>query len=293
MLLIGSRAEAYWYFGITTKQDADWDVIASVEEVERFTGSKPNPRLPSWKWEDVEFHNQDFLNNATIHIEYDSGKKINVKWNLHVSVCSSRGLAVLKRSHLHRSLKFESAIRRYQHLDKDFSEKDLAILDQRAIMTRKHFGDRTPNMELTVEEFFDDNIEKPIDHDLIHKKTCYYDEPLYISLQRDYNIVRIEQDLWNALSHEDKVKAVREEAYVIAIERYILPWHDRGRQYPHTMAFNHALRMICTTLCGGFFREFAIDNWQEISNFTQDNFDNFFNSEIWHEYTTGRTTARL
>lgn len=294
MLLIGSRAEKFWHPEIDVKENADWDVIAYIEELE-FLGRNLNPDAKTWRIGPYEFHNARFLNNQVFEVLYGTrqtvfGPELGItRIQVSFSVCSSKGLAILKRSHMHRKGKFAKNIRHYQYLDKDFDEDDLGVLRDRTRMTKEVFGDKTPNMELTVDEFFDDYVTKHINHDLVHTVVGYYDTPLYKTCQRDPTIVRIEEDLWDQLSHEDKVKMVREEAYVISLERWVIPEYNKGREYPVRFAFDKALERICTNLCGGFFRDFAIDNWYEISQFTQQNYDNFFNSNIWHEYTTKRT----
>jgi hypothetical protein len=35
-------------------------------------------------------------------------------------------------------------------------------------------------------------------------------------------------------------------------------------KYPAKLGYNKALNKVCTTLCKGWFREFAIDNYPEV-----------------------------
>jgi len=69
------------------------------------------------------------------------------------------------------------------------------------------------------------------------------------------------------------VKCVLEESYVIALERKIIPMLN-GISEPISSkdAFNWSLMRICTTLCSGWFREFATDNWSKIINFYDKNY---------------------
>ena len=68
--------------------------------------------------------------------------------------------------------------------------------------------------------------------------------------------------LWTIFPYEDKCKCVLEEAYVIALERKILPMiFGAGKGYTSDEAFDWALMRICTTLCSGWFREFATKNY--------------------------------
>ena len=72
--------------------------------------------------------------------------------------------------------------------------------------------------------------------------------------------------MWEAMTRDQKIKCVLEEAYVIALERKVLPL-----MYGHTNvytssrdAFRCALMRICTNLCSGWFREFATTNYVDI-----------------------------
>ena len=63
------------------------------------------------------------------------------------------------------------------------------------------------------------------------------------------------------MSYDDKLKCIAEETYVIAIERFLVP---KDWKYPAKLAYMKALKKVCTTLCSGWFREFAICNYPQI-----------------------------
>ena len=71
----------------------------------------------------------------------------------------------------------------------------------------------------------------------------------------------------------DKIKCVAEEACVITIERYILPTLkgkiNKNNQLDFRKGLKWSLYRICTTLCSGWFREFAIWNYEEILKFLE------------------------
>ena len=71
--------------------------------------------------------------------------------------------------------------------------------------------------------------------------------------------------------HEDKIKCIAEEAHVIAMERMMIPnkW-----EYPTKKAYIKAVDKVCTTLCSGWFRDYAIDHYPEVmSHFDQSKFN--------------------
>lgn len=280
-LLIGSRAANFWHPEITIRSDTDWDIIVATPKKDK-----------SWKDGDVEFHNAGFLNNYDC-FEYQTNEWLESPVGL-VNVCSSRGLAAIKRSHLHRSLKFQKHIRDYQVLDKSFDENDKLFVEKRTELTKAEFKDRTPPLNQTVEDFFNDYVKKYINHDDIHEIVAHYERPLYTKMQEDPSLVKCHRYLWDKFTKLEKTQCVQEEAYVIAIERYIIPHLlQQDKKYPPRMAFANALERVCTTLCGGFFRDFAIDNWAEASNFNIDVFNKFLNSKLWTQYYDSYRTTRM
>ena len=78
-----------------------------------------------------------------------------------------------------------------------------------------------------------------------------------------------EKDLWEGgLSDLQKRQCVAEECYVIATERFIVP---AGLDYPLKLAYLKALKKVCTTLCSGWFRDYAIDNYPFIVDLFDEN----------------------
>ena len=68
---------------------------------------------------------------------------------------------------------------------------------------------------------------------------------------------------WNDLSDLQKQQCVAEECYVIATERFLIP---TNYDYFWKLAYLKALQKVCTTLCSGWFRDYAIDYYPEIIN---------------------------
>jgi hypothetical protein len=63
-------------------------------------------------------------------------------------------------------------------------------------------------------------VTKKYEHDDIHYATCYGERPIYEELQTNSENVWCSRKLWDDLPHEKKVNCIREEAFVIAIERF-------------------------------------------------------------------------
>ncbi len=127
---------------------------------------------------------------------------------------------------------------------------------------------RLPSLKgVTKDKFFDDAVVKYYVHDDIHKAMAHRDRPMYEYMQHDTSIVECDRQLWDAFPAGDKVKCVLEECYVIALERHVIPTNEGGRIGLKPFdAFKWALMRVCTTLCSGWFRQYAIDNYFTILN---------------------------
>lgn len=247
-VLIGSRALAYWNPNLKIKDDTDWDIISD----------KPI--------EGSEWHDPYFLNNAKLAFYY--GSHHTVKFNDHnLNVMNLRGLSIIKRSHLWRELSFQKHITHYhKYIPEKYkcinlSVADNGFLQQRIEMTMKEFPQGNPKLNQSVEDFFDDAVTKKYNHDYLHELVAFHSRPLYTRLQIDSNSAWCEKDLWEQLTYDEKLQCVAEETYVIAIERFLVP---NNWDYSYKRAYLKSLDKVCTTLCSGWFRDFAIDNYPSI-----------------------------
>lgn len=80
-------------------------------------------------------------------------------------------------------------------------------------------------------------------------------------MQDDPSKAWCSKEKFNSFFHSQKLQCVAKEAYVIATERFLVP---KDWNFPTKLAFYLSVNKICTTLCSGFFRDFAIDNYEEV-----------------------------
>ena len=245
-LLIGSRALNYWCPEVPIKDTADFDII-SKEPVEG-----------------AEHHQWELLDNYKL-VDYTSSEHTLMFNDRVVHVVNPVGLAIVKRSHLWRDLGFNKHITHYwkylaEH-QKNMDLGDRILLEQRTELTHKMFPQLTPNLNQTVEQFFDDGVKKVHNHDYLHSLFAYSIQPMYTRLQTDKTKAWCSKELWEGLTHVEKLQCVAEEAYVISTERFLVP---KNWEYPMKLAYMQSLGKICTTLCSGYFRDFAIDHYPEV-----------------------------
>lgn len=180
----------------------------------------------------------------------------------------------LKDSHIHRPqgnrLKWEKHIHDWHFLFESLSHEEwkraMDLRNKHRRMTDEYLGPITSPRLIGVSkrEFFDDNVTKKYDHDDLHRAVAYTPgSPLYERMQRPESEVECDRGLWRKFSYEDKCRTVREECYVIALERFLIPGKER---YSVQSAFLEALYKTCTTLTSGWFRDFAIEEYFDIYN---------------------------
>ena len=252
-LLIGSRALNYWMPDFKIKDDTDWDIISEAP-LQTHDGN-------------YEWHPTTTLNNAKILNGCGSGHYVEYCGEL-IEVAPTMILAMIKRSHLWRDLAFDKHITMYTKYLKKYVPSERGkdsydkMLTERTALTMQQFPQHKISLKKTKDEFFDDYVVKKYDHDYLHELYAHYDHPLYERMQDDsIDSVFCFKDKWQEFSHEDKIKTIQEEAYVIATERFLVP---KDWNYSERLAFYKAVCKICTTLTSGFFRDYAIDNFDEV-----------------------------
>lgn len=246
-ILIGSRAMQYWLAPNTVvlKQTTDWDIISS------------------YPIDQSEWHDRWLLNNDSFD-SYTSEDAV-VDFNGHkLYVMHPEGLAIIKRSHLWRTIGFNKHITYWHKYIKHWldiiSEDGKRLLKERTLMTHERYPQTGPNLMLSKEQFFDDAVEKVYDHDYLHSLFANYERPLYAELQKSHAVMCY-HELWENLTYEKKVLCIQEEVNVLATERFLVP---SNFEYNPKAAYLKALEKVCTTVTKGWFRDFAIDNYPAV-----------------------------
>ena len=114
------------------------------------------------------------------------------------------------------------------------------------------------NLDRKKDQFFDDFVPKQHDHDYLHTLVAKDGIPLYTKCLKDGCEVMIDKEKFLSLSHTERVRMLKEEVAVIALERYIIPslTNPKLPSIVITQAWNSALRKTVTRLTKGFYSEF-------------------------------------
>jgi hypothetical protein len=91
---------------------------------------------------------------------------------------------------------------------------------------------------MTSEDFFNNAIKCPYNHDLLH--TFINPVPTYLKILKNDEEVDVDEVKFNNLSFEDKCNLVREEVYIMAYERYKLHYSIGYLRMLKKFIMNHA-----------------------------------------------------
>lgn len=204
------------------------------------------------------------------YIKQNPGKEIQFLDQTHI-IAPNEVLYSIKRSHRHYPRNFYKHINDY-HLLKEYvpqlSEELQQLTKIREKETEIRYGKlKTPSLMKNKENFFTEDVKRVFVHDDIHKIMAILDKPMYEKISKGDGSVASDKNKFFALPFQHQIFCVLEEAYVIALERCIIPMIFKASQFVSPEdAFNWALMRICTTLTSGWFRDFATENWKIITN---------------------------
>lgn len=283
MLLIGSVAMASR--GVKRPyhaQGGEVDVICTFDEYARIAAAgQPIPGTRAFRFGstivDPEIATPgssaaDYLaldkSGPTVGLFYD-GLDVTLD---RMDVATIPILYSLKRSHRHSPKAWRKHIADYHLLKAKLLKTQLrtprrdGCFDEHAAITAKREAEtgkrKHISLKRTVTEFFDDDVSNQVFvHDDIHEAVAHRKRPMFHYIRVAEDRVTCDRRKWDALLVEDKARCVLEEAYVIALERGIIPFLFQQKK-PATAesAFGWAMMRICTTLTSGWFRDFATEN---------------------------------
>jgi hypothetical protein len=287
MLLTGSQALAQ-SFPDEYPADAVWDLWVTTTDLRnrdlqrgKFTRDDFGDLCTSLQRGNRSYHmrlipagdvREQFIavNRDRPELESDDG------WDIRIASPSS--IALIKRALLYAPSAWHKHIEQYHLLAARLDQSKTTEAERLAYVGfRSHLLARLDteskanfNMRVKNEEFFND-FKYPWlrvhEHDDLHRTTCYSGIPLYQQLKLDQALAFVPASGFEQLSHRDRIRMVREECYALALERVLIPAQDLGVPWDENQGFQHALRRVCTTLARGWFRDFAIDNYPEVSRY--------------------------
>lgn len=257
----------------------DLDLIARIDEARNFyqaakldlvksAGNKWLAKAPDGKMVEIEISNGDstdlYLQWAESIAHLDQAEFYGVK----VDVAPLEMLYSLKRAHRHSPRMFHKHVQDYNLLreivGRDVFSRVTTLRYQETVEREKL---KTPSLNKTVKDFFDDKVSnRTFVHDQIHEVMAFGERPMFEKIKIDPDKVACSKEkFFNSLTETQRTQCVQEEAYVIALERAMIPMLFEGERIANAYeAYKWAVMRICTTLCSGWFREYALENYDKL-----------------------------
>ena len=237
-VIVGSTALVNW--GLSNREPQDLDVVTADSHHMKGT-------------------HIDFLYDARLVPFIDALRQQGDPTGSVVTNPSLDFLYTLKVSHSYWDLPHTSW---YKHvLDISIIKQAGAVLwpELHAVLYKiweEKWGKKQVNLYMDKSAFFDDAVPRIYDHDSIHRAVAYGDRPLYESVLVPGQEIAQSTKAIKELDKATRDRLYREEIYVMALERDILPgWLTSPRA-----AYLKALRKMVTSLSKGWSATYLLDN---------------------------------
>lgn len=279
MILLGSRAAKARHSDF--RDPADWDIVSTLDELVAWAAeNRPNIRLlmPSGDGKyrarldggiAIEFDLRSGSNDLLRELTKDEFE-VPIPGGV-AKVPSTVILALTKRSHALWPIHWNKTIRDYHTLrsldPREPTKDEWSYHNMRRSEVETRHDIKAKNLDVSNDEFFarsEKAVQRRVPHDSLHEVVAYGERPLFERFKRDINKAKLDRDLFEAAEDCEKLRLVREEAMVIALERAVIPSWPVDSVDPQE-AYAMALKRLCTSLTSGWFRDFAIDRWAEIN----------------------------
>lgn len=138
-------------------------------------------------------------------------------------------------------------------------ENSEKLLEQREFI---QYRNGLPVLKVSKKEFFNEAEEFYVyDHDSIHEAVALGERPAYTFYMKDGEEVLTDKNKFFSVPEQIRLAGVYEEACVLALERSQIP---NNFEVNPDKSFMIALEKVCTSITGGYFREYAYDNYFNI-----------------------------
>lgn len=240
-VIVGGRAMK-WHGLRNPNYQGDWDIWTSKE------------------W-DIKFEGMDVcVMPKDILLQFK---------NTRSGYASLDDLYTIKLSHLPYDIFWWKHVQDILLLKKHGAKINQTLYDKLKDHWKSEHGGSKSHLSLyqSKDQFFDDFVPKQYEHDYLHELVAFPAQPMYISCLKDGEDVFIDKDKWNLLSFEQKVRMMKEEIAVIALERWLIPsLTKKNNQFTIQQSWNRSVHKTVTRLTKGEFSCFIVENIEEFLN---------------------------
>lgn len=253
-LIFGSTASKYFFPDFREPKDLDIltpEIKMTKEEQYYWFGPSSEYILANNKH--PEYVDPEFL--LTI-------KMAHAAWNVHWEKTMA-DIVFFQRKGLKMNVEL------YKLLMKDFTE---------------HYGKKWATLkDKDSDSFFKDAVKRKYVHDTIHEAVAYYERPLYESILTNDKTVLCSKAKFELLSLDDQLKLAKEEVFVTALERFLIP---QDFKFSKQRAYWLSLKKFITTMSSGFMRKFLIENYDALAINKDDYVSKFQQNQHKLQYAT-------
>lgn len=231
MLIFGSSAMKYWWKDYPNEpKDVDMLSPDGSGKMDWFLDDKP-----------VEFH-------------WCKAMEIVLCRNKHGCFVDKDFLYTIKVSHLPwegKNGKWWKHLKDAVFMQEKGCNLDMELLAALQEEWSERFGSKDYiNLNKTVKEFFNSNVERVHNHDWVHQQFKLGEVPAYTLMQKDNSSAQVSKELFDSLTEYQKLCTVFEEMQVIAFERNItLP---------------NAYKALVTRLSKGWWNLYCIESAKKV-----------------------------
>lgn len=289
MLIVGSQGLRIIRPELLDREPADWDLVATFDEAQSFIRRNKATIMAAYPIDGGKKYlvRGDFSTKNKLPIEIEIAwpgstaaallSLVDDEWascapptrtieelgGLRVVIPTIDLLLALKISHryLRNSPHFRKTMRDIKIL-RGFGASVDRYIDWIKIREKETYDYGHPKLNVSKSDFFaGDGVRYVYDHDAIHEAVNVMDRPAYEYYKVPGAEVICSRELFFAASEDVRLSGVAEEAYVLAIERSLVP--HPGVLTPRA-AFEKALMKVCSSITSGWFREYAWEHYDEV-----------------------------
>lgn len=263
-ILVGSHAARHWFNDFREPGDVDYLVKGDLKGEAR----------------KIEYHNvlrgdglvnlfDSAAQSAILMADPLGGETIGL---------TAEQLYTLKLSHSFWNINWDKTM-----FDINFYQKKKVVEDEVLFSSLykdwvKIHGPKKARLKRPNEDFFTAAVSREFPHDSLHEAIAYYERPLFETVKYDKSQAYVEEELFLQLSDEDKLRLCREEIYVTALERFLIP---KKFCYSTLAAYRGACRLLITSMSKGWFPKFIVLNWQTLNKPDNHPFVKLFKEKLW------------
>lgn len=235
-LIIGSAATYHWF--PTARKPADIDILTPA----KITGSHSKHCIVDAQWHDAA---EAIIASSTDPVFADP----NV-------------LLTLKVSHAYWDIHWDKTIFDVWFLQQRDAQILNGLHDILVPVWTKIHGEKKVNMAKTMDQFFNDGVQRVHDHEKLHELVALHGRPLHERIRPNPTTAWVSRELFFDLPMELRLHAALEEIMATAIERARL--NKAAKNSDIMAAVKRAHFLLCTSMTKGWFARFLVEHSFEL-----------------------------